>query len=112
MGCYDCCFLTLHDKDSFVRIESQKVLTKETLLQFESLLFQFGVYPTDMGVWLFHPSSRIGIIKHYLATADFPQSIYLPKDSGAIPFSGCTHFVESKQLVSVLLADSACQENA
>ena len=94
MCCDDGCFLTLNNKDPFVRIKRQQVLAKEALLQFESLLLQFGVYPTYMGMWLLYSSSRIGIIKHYLAATDFLRSVYLPKDRGTIPFSGCTHFVE------------------
>ena len=86
------------------------MLTKQALPEVEILFLQKGMYPRDVVVRLFNPSSIFRIVEHHFSGAYPSGNIYLPKYCSSRPMLRGSHMVAQHQLFGSLLSEMKTKE--
>ena len=80
------------------------MFTKQALPEVEILFLQKGMYPRNVVVRLFNPSSVFRIVEHHFTGAYLSGNIHLPKDCGSRPMLRGSHMVAQHQFFGSLLS--------
>ena len=86
------------------------MFTKQALPEVEILLLQKGMYPRDVVVRLFNPSSVFGIVEHHFSGAYLSGNIHLPEDRSTRPVLRGSYMVAQHQFFGSLLSEMETQE--
>ena len=86
------------------------MFTKQALPEVEILFLQKGMYPRDVVVRLFNPSSVFRIVEHHFSGAYPSGNIHLPEDSSSRPMLRGSYMVSQHQFFGSLLPEMKTQE--
>ena len=86
------------------------MLTKQALPEVKILFLQKGMYPRDVVVRLFNPSSVFRIVEHHFSGAYPSGNIHLPEDRSSRPMLRGSYMVAQHQLFGSLLSEMETQE--
>ena len=86
------------------------MFTKQALPEVEILFLQKGMYPRDVVVRFFNPSSVFRIVEHHFSGAHPSGNIHLPEDRSSRPMLRGSHMVAQHQFFGSLLPEMETEE--